>query len=175
MEKDGKDEPLGGIADVGEGEEEEPQSSLAPPTTTLSHTTEVTTSTTTTIPPDDTQAPPRPQALPTVPPPLDIQAPTPSGRAVHNEKPETFGLDHPSPITRLPPLMSPSDDMSGQRSPGSGRKKSKPKPLSNKDLIACHQDVARSNRELVEPSTPEFKPTAEWVCGDERLREIEMG
>ena len=69
-------------------------------------------------------------------------------------------------------LMSPTDDMSGQRSPGSGRKKSKPKPLSNKDLIACHQDIAKSNRELVEPSTPEFKPTAEWVCGDEREREI---
>ena len=45
-----------------------------------------------------------------------------------------------------------------------GKKKSKPKPLSNKDLMACHQDVARSNRELMEPSTPEFKPTSEWVC-----------
>ena len=48
--------------------------------------------------------------------------------------------------------------------PPAGKKKLKPKPLSNKDLMACHQDVARSNRELVEPSTPEFKPTSEWVC-----------
>ena len=132
VEKDGKDEQPGGIADVGEGKEEEPQSSLAPPTTPPSHPPEVTTSTTTTIPPDDTQAPPSPmssQALSTVPPPLDMQAPPPSGRVARNERPETFGLDHPSPITHLPPLMSPTDDMSGQRSPGSGRKKSKPKPL----------------------------------------------
>ena len=102
-----------------------------------------------------TQAPPPSHTQPPSPPPQGVEAAT---------QPNSFGLDHPSPITRLPPLMSPADDISGQRSPASGKKKSKPKPLSNKDLMACHQDVARSNRELVEPSTPEFKPTSEWVC-----------
>jgi hypothetical protein len=99
------------------------------------------------------------------PPPSHTQPPPPpQGMEMAAERPDSFGLDHPSPITRLPPLMSPADDISGQRSPAGGKKKSKPKPLSNKDLMACHQDVARSNRELVEPSTPEFKPTPEWVC-----------
>ena len=102
-----------------------------------------------------TQAPPPSHTQPPPPPPQGMEAAT---------RPDSFGLDHPSPITRLPPLMSPADDISGQRSPAGGKKKSKPKPLSNKDLMACHQDVARSNRELVEPSTPEFKPTSEWVC-----------
>ena len=100
-------------------------------------------------PPSHTQSPP--------PPPQGMEAATrPRG--------DSFGLDHPSPITCLPPLMSPADDISGQRSPAGGKKKSKPKPLSNKDLMGCHQGVARSNRELMEPSTPEFKPTSEWVC-----------
>ena len=100
-----------------------------------------------------TQAPPPSHTQPPPPPPQGMEA---------ARRPDSFGLDHPSPITRLPPLMSPADDISGQRSPAGGKKKSKPKPL-NKDLMACHQDVARSNRELVEPSTPEFKPTTEWV------------
>ena len=102
-----------------------------------------------------TEASPPSHTPPTPPPPQS------GGDAP--KRPESFGLNHPSPITRLPPLMSPSDDMSGQRSPGSGRKKSKPKPLNTKNLMACHQDIARSNRELIEPTTPEFKPTTEWV------------
>jgi hypothetical protein len=138
---DGEDEGEGG------GEEQLPPqaTSQAPPTA----------ATTATMAAGVTQAPPPPHTQP--PPP-------PQGREAGAERPDSFGLDHPSPITRLPPLMSPADDISGQRSPAGGKKKSKPKPLSNKDLMACHQDVARSNRELVEPSTPEFKPTAEWVC-----------
>ena len=44
------------------------------------------------------------------------------------------------------------------------KKASKTKPLSGKDLFPLHQDVGRSNRQLAEPTTPNFKPTPEWVC-----------
>jgi len=44
------------------------------------------------------------------------------------------------------------------------RKVSKSKPLSGKDLMPLHQDVGRNNRQLAEPTTPNFKPTPEWVC-----------
>ena len=43
------------------------------------------------------------------------------------------------------------------------KKSGKPKPLSEKDLMPLHQDIGKSNKQLLEPSTPEFKPTAEWV------------
>ena len=152
-EKEGSEERPGESAGDDEAKEE-PGEQQAKPTSTPP-TPPPTADATATDESGDTQAPAS-QTTPTVPPPLDMQPP--QGR----ERPETFGLDHPSPITRLPPLMSPTDDMSGQRSPARGKKKSKPKPL-NKDLMACHQDVARSNRELVEPTTPEFKPTTEWV------------
>ena len=59
-------------------------------------------------PPSHTQLPP--------PPPQGMEAAT---------RPDSFGLDHPSPITRLPPLMSPADDISGQRSPAGGEKEVK--------------------------------------------------
>lgn len=44
-----------------------------------------------------------------------------------------------------------------------GKKSKKSKALSTKDLLPLHQDVGRSNKQLLEPATPEFKPTAEWV------------
>ena len=160
VERDGRPGETSG-ADEPTGDKSEPQPSQATPTATPpppppASTTEQ--SGDTRVPPPSTKTPP------TVPPPLDTQGPQSA------ERPDSFGLNHPSPITRLPPLMSPTDDLSGQRSPaGGGKKKSaKPKALSNKDLLACHQDVARSNRELVEPSTPEFKPTPEWVRERER-------
>ena len=148
VERDGRPGETS-AADEPAEDKDEPQTTPtatppAPPTTTAEQSGE-------------TQAPPSTKAPPTALPPLDMQA------SQGAERPDSFGLNHPSPITRLPPLMSPSDDLSGQRSPAGGKKKSKPKALSNKDLLACHQDVARSNRELVEPSTPEFKPTPEWV------------
>lgn len=45
-----------------------------------------------------------------------------------------------------------------------GKKSKKSKPLSTKDLLPLHKDVGRSNKQLLEPSTPEFRPTADWVC-----------
>ena len=161
VERDGKEgerqgeEAATGVGDEGSREEQSNSGPLqqlssqatpqAPPTSDTTATTAA--GVTQTSPPAHTQPPPLP----------------PQGTDTA-QQPDSFGLDHPSPITRLPPLMSPADDISGQRSPTGGKKKSKPKPLSNKDLMACHQDIARSNRELVEPSTPDFKPTTEWVC-----------
>ena len=53
----------------------------------------------------------------------------------------------------------------GRRATSSTKKKSKKsKPVSVKDLIPLHQDVGKSNRQLVEPLTPDFQPTSEWVC-----------
>ena len=159
VERDGEEEERpgeeavatgGGGGEEGGGEEQSGPEQLPPQATPQTPPTSATTAATAA---GVTQASPPPHTQP--PPP-------PQGREAV-KRPDSFGLDHPSPITRLPPLMSPADDMSGQRSPAGGKKKSKPKPLSNKDLMACHQDVARSNRELVEPSTPEFKPTTEWV------------
>ena len=169
VEKDGKEEerPMvetaatGGVDGEEEGGTREEQSGpeQLPPQTTpqtppTSATTTVTAASSVTQAPSPSLTQPPPPAPPPPAPPQGMEA---------AKRPDSFGLDHPSPITRLPPLMSPADDISGQRSPAGGKKKSKPKPLSNKDLMACHQDVARSNRELVEPSTPEFKPTTEWV------------
>lgn len=160
VEKDGKEEerPVVETAATGgvDGEEEdgtrEEQSGpeQLPPQATP-QAPPISTTTAATAASSVTQAPPPSLTQPPPPaPPQGMEA---------AKRPDSFGLDHPSPITRLPPLMSPADDISGQRSPAGGKKKSKPKPLSNKDLMACHQDVARSNRELVEPSTLEFKPT----------------
>ena len=60
-------------------------------------------------------------------PPTHTQPPPPpQGRETAN-RPDSFGLNHPSPITRLPPLMSPADDISGQRSPAGGEKEVKAK------------------------------------------------
>ena len=44
------------------------------------------------------------------------------------------------------------------------KRSGKSKPLSVKDLMPLHQDVGRSNRQLVEPLSPDFQPTPEWVC-----------
>ena len=44
-----------------------------------------------------------------------------------------------------------------------GKKSKKSKPLSTRDLLPLHQDIGRSNKQLLEPATPEFKPTPEWV------------
>lgn len=154
VEKDGTNEQPADLADTDQPKEEasEQQAGQDTPTTAeqATPTSEETTPTataTTTAQPGKAQR----EAPPTS---LDMQPSRDS---------DSYGLDHPSPITRLPPLMSPSDDLLGQRSPAGGKKKSKPKPLSSKDLVACHQDVARGNKVLTEPTTPEFKPTTEWV------------
>lgn len=159
VERDGRPGETNG-ADEPTEDKNEPQPSQATPTTATPPLTTPTALATEQS--DDTRVPPSTKAPPTALPPLETQAPQGA------ERPDSFGLNHPSPITRLPPLMSPTDDLSGQRSPAGGKKKSKPKPLSNKDLLACHQDVARGNRELVEPLTPEFKPTTEWVSAINR-------
>lgn len=45
-----------------------------------------------------------------------------------------------------------------------GKRSKKSKPLSTRDLLPLHQDVGRSNKQLLEPTTPEFQPTPDWVC-----------
>ena len=42
-------------------------------------------------------------------------------------------------------------------------KKGRPKGLSVNDLLPLHKDVGVSTKQLVEPATPDFKPTPEWV------------
>lgn len=111
------------------------------------------------------------------------EPPSPPAPSSQSTIPSTTGA-------RLPPsqpvptqqLAAPPSENSGRLSPSSlptvaeglqeaGRKASatkkskskKPKGLSTKDLFPLHQDVGRSNKQLLEPSTPDFKPTTEWV------------
>ncbi len=78
-----------------------------------------------------------------------------------------FPPDKRGPL-RASPLpshaISEGLDEAGRRLMSSSKKKSgKPKVLSVHDLMPLHQDVGRNNKQLLEPSTPEFKPTSEWV------------
>lgn len=61
-----------------------------------------------------------------------------------------------------PPTFAEGLEEAGRKA--TKKKSGKAKPLSGKDLIPLHQDIGRSTKQLVEPSTPDFKPTAEWVC-----------
>ena len=61
------------------------------------------------------------------------------------------------------PTVSEGLQEAGRKAAFAGKKQKKSKPLSTKDLLPLHKDVGRSTKQLLEPSTPEFKPTAEWV------------
>lgn len=62
--------------------------------------------------------------------------------------------------SHLPPLSMTNPDALAQPVM---KKKAKPKPVLSRDLLPLHKEVGYSNKQLAEPSTPEFKPTPEWV------------
>lgn len=64
------------------------------------------------------------------------------------------------------PTVAEGLQEAGRRAASAKTKSKKSKPRSTKDLLPLHQDVGRSNKQLLEPSTPDFKPTPEWVCHD---------
>ena len=70
-----------------------------------------------------------------------------------------------SSASDLPPMSMTNPDVIGQPVM---KKKAKPKPVLTKDLLPLHKEVGYSNKQLIEPSTPEFKPTPEWVSATNR-------
>lgn len=64
------------------------------------------------------------------------------------------------------PTVAEGLQEAGTKKASAGKKSKKSKALSIKDLLPLHRDVGRSNKQLLEPTTPEFKPTAEWVHVD---------
>lgn len=89
-----------------------------------------------------------------------VQTPVQPLSGAKNEE-GVVALDRLSP----PPLPTVSEGLqeAGRKAASVGKKSKKSKPLSTKDLLSLHKDVGKSNKQLLEPSTPEFKPTAEWV------------
>ena len=81
---------------------------------------------------------------------------TPTGKKAVSRQGE--GIPPPS----LPTVAEGLEE-AARRAASTKKKPGKVKPLSVKDLIPLHQDVGRSTKQLLEPSTPEFKPTADWV------------
>lgn len=76
--------------------------------------------------------------------------------------PAVIGQGRHSPLSL--PAVAEGLQEAGRKAASTNRKSKKSKPLSTKDLLPLHQDVGQSNKQLLEPATPEFKPTAEWVC-----------
>ena len=68
-----------------------------------------------------------------------------------------------SPLTQAPPPIVPTHQEPEKSKPGK-KKTGKGKPATAKDLLPLHKEVARNNQQLIEPTTPDFKPTTEWVC-----------
>ena len=95
---------------------------------------------------------------PSTPPPQDLGQPQTSSPISKRDVPELSRLS--------PPLPTVAEGLheAGRKAAASGKKYKKSKPLSTKDLIPLHKDVGKSNKQLLEPATPEFKPTADWVC-----------
>ena len=97
--------------------------------------------------PADTQSPPVSEGTPNFEPQPQPLSPPPFSK----EMPEQF-------ISSSSSLPMPSILVDDRKKKGS-----KPKSLPSRRLLPLHQDVAHSTKRLVEPSTPDFKPTPEWV------------
>ncbi len=67
-----------------------------------------------------------------------------------------------SPLTQAPPSVVPTHIEPEKSKPGK-KKTGKGKPATANDLLSLHKEVARNNQQLIEPTTPDFKPTTEWV------------
>ena len=109
-----------------------------------------------THPQDDDEEPPPPRE-PTPEPKPKPQAAPPSNQPQQQQQP-----------LNLPPASVVATTLPGQK------KKPKKKDLSTRDLLALHQDVGQRTKQLMEPSTPDFKPTTDWVSW-ERSENERMG
>lgn len=119
--------------------------------------------------PQTPQSPQTPQAEPQV-----SQMPVvASAQSPVQPPPDTKGEVGVAGLGRLSPPSLPTvseglQEAGSRKAAVTGKKGKKAKPLSTRDLLPLHKDVGRNNKQLLEPSTPEFKPTAEWVrcsCG----------
>lgn len=115
--------------------------------------------------PDPVTPPPEAQP-PTLPAASERQLPAPvsgaqtsAGLAIESG---AYGLERLSPLSL--PAVAEGLQEAGKRAASNSKKSKKAKPLSTRDLLPLHQDVGRSNKQLLEPMTQEFQPTAEWVC-----------
>ena len=119
------------------------------------------------IPTDPVTPPPQAQSTqpPTLPPTSETQLPGPVAgarmpAALASES-GAYGVERLSPLSL--PAVAEGLQEAGKRAASNSKKSKKVKPLSTKDLLPLHQDVGRSNKQLLEPMTPEFQPTPEWV------------
>ena len=111
-----------------------------------------------TPPPESQPQPPSATAADTQSPPVSEGAPNlgPQPQPLH---PPPFSKEMPEQfISASSSLPKPSILIDDRKKKGS-----KPKSLPSRRLLPLHQDVAHSTKRLVEPSTPDFKPTPEWV------------
>ena len=162
----------------GEGTVESPSSRLPPPPQTPSPTSQPSEealpsthqSPATTKASLAEEAPPPTSSLASVPlttgegtPPASL----PSHAAVHSQHGTSPAQQRgASAVGRISPQALPTVAeglQEAEKKAASAKKPKKVKALSTKDLLPLHQDVGRSTKQLVEPATPEFKPTAEWV------------
>lgn len=109
--------------------------------------------------------PPESQPQPSSATPADTQS-LPVSEGTPNLEPQPQPL-RPPPFSKEMPeqFISSSSSLPKPSILVDDRKKkgSKPKSLPSRRLLPLHQDVAQSTKRLVEPSTPDFKPTPEWV------------
>lgn len=115
----------------------------------------------------------QPSSEPPVHPPKEIHTSSIHPPPTHFTRPENSvtGLfpavgEATSAASNLPPLSMTNPDAISEPMV---KKKSKPVPSLTKDLFPLHKEVGYSNKQLVEPSTPEFKPTPEWVSNTRAL------
>ncbi len=110
---------------------------------------------------ESTQDPP---SLSSLDPPSQAQQPPPDPEP---PQPSPMNRKDVPAMGRLSPPSLPTVaeglQEAGRKAAASGKKSKKSKPLSTKDLLPLHKDVGKSNKQLLEPATPEFKPTADWV------------
>ena len=100
-------------------------------------------------------------SMPPLPVQLSEQPPHPEPQSTPMSKKDVPGLGRLSPPAL--PTVAEGLQEAGRKAAAAGKKSKKAKALSTRDLLPLHKDVGRSNKQLLEPATPEFKPTAEWV------------
>lgn len=116
-------------------------------------------------PPSPSAVPPPPTSRSAVPSTPEAQSP-PSAPAQQLASPASEkGAPGPGRLSPSSlPTVAEGLQEAGRKAAATKKSKSKKsKGLSTKDLLPLHKDIGRSNKQLLEPATPEFKPTAEWV------------
>ena len=129
-----------------------------------------------TPPKEPTPPPSQPSPTPTAQDQLGQQAPPPEPPKAEDSPPRTQPHPQAQPppssstafVSGLPPHMAnlenaPPLTFESSYDGPKPTKKGRPKGLSVNDLLPLHRDVGTSTKQLVEPATPDFKPTPEWV------------